>query len=173
VYGQVIGVERLAGAARETVERAFQRLGRREIVVVPWGYDAGCDPVPWGGSARWVTTDAPGFYTLRLRPRSEWAGERPTFDAFAADLEPYPHGRFFARGYRGTAAVRTGPSLTPEEYFSLYAALPDHETLRDPVRARASAIEALDAWEQAYPEAARKYPAPQILGSVRRTLTRP
>lgn len=94
----------------------------------------------------------------------------PVFDALTADLEPYPHGLFFQRGYRGTDAIRRGPALTPAEYFELYAALPDWIAVkRDPEAAAA----ALRAWESAHADIAGKYPAPEILRHVRMFMTRP
>lgn len=169
IFGQVVRVEGLGGSDSASLESAFRRLGVREVIVVPWDYDAGCQPVAWSRSARWVETASPGFYRLRVRPESHWIAGKPVLDAFAADLEPYPHGLFFQRGYRGTDALRRGPSLTPEEYFALYAVLPDRaQVARDP----SSVIAALEAWERAHPAAAAKYPAPQILQYARRLLER-
>jgi len=169
IYGQVIRVERLGGAGAAALDSAFGRSAARELIVVPWDYGASCDPVPWGRSARWVEAVTPGFYRTRLRPRSQWVDGRPVADAFAADLEPYPHGLFFREGYRGTDALRTGPSLTPAEYFALYAALPDEgQARRDPRGAAA----ALDAWVREHPELAETYPAPEVLRFARYRLDR-
>lgn len=170
IFGQVVRVtHHLGGAASAAVERAFRRLDTRDVVIVPWDYAPDCQPVPWRRSARWVEGTQPGFFRVRLRPESQWINGRPVLDAYRADLEPYPHGVFFQRGYRGTGALKTGPSLTPEEYFELYAALPDQgQAAREPDRSAAS----LDAWERAHPELAAKYPAPQILGFARRILER-
>jgi hypothetical protein len=169
VFGQVIRVDRLAGADSAVLERAFMRLDAREVVVVPWDYGPDCRAVVWGRSFRWVETAAPGFYRLRPRPESEWTTGRPVLDAFRADLEPYPHGIFFQRGYRGTHAVRTGPALTPAEYFSLYSALPPSSVASErPQAARAI----LDAWERTHPDLAAKYPATAALQFARAILDR-
>jgi hypothetical protein len=165
----VIRVDRLGGADSAVFEQAFARLGAREVVVVPWDYGPDCSPVIWGRSFRWVESGAPGFYRLRARPASKSASGRPVLDAFRADLEPYPHGVFFQRGYRGTHAVRTGPALTPAEYFTFYSALPSSAVARErPQEARAI----LDALERAYPELAARYPATASLQLARAILDR-
>lgn len=173
IYGQVVHVGRLGGAGAAAIERAFARRGSREVVVVPWDYDPGCETVPWGRSARWVTAPTPGFYTVRLRTQPAWAGDRPTFDAFAADFEPYPHGPYFARGYAraedGTDPIRAGALLTPVEYFDLYAALPDQvQRTHTP----AAALASVRAWERAHPDLVSRFPANQILRYARRGLER-
>jgi hypothetical protein len=170
IFGQVVRVgHHLGGAASSALERAFSKTGTREVVIVPWDYAPDCEPVPWGRSARWVDSTQSGFFRVRPRPESQWVDGRPVLDAYWADLQPYPHGLFFQHGYRGTSALKTGPSLTPEEYFGLYAALPDQVQA---ARESDSALTALAAWERAHPELAGKYPAPQILGFARRLVER-
>ena len=167
IFGQVVLVEQLGGKGVTAIESAFARGGSREVIVVPWDYDPACQPVTWAGSARWVTATRPGFYRVRLRPESLWVAGRPVLDAVHADIEPYPHGVLFQHGYRGTDALRRGPSLTAGEYFELYSALPDWDrATREP----AAALAELDAWERANSTTARTYPAPEILTHVRRML---
>jgi hypothetical protein len=163
----VIRVDRLAGVDSAVLEQAFARLGAREVVVVPWDYGPDCRPVIWGRSFRWVQSGAPGFYRLRARVASESASGRPVLDAVWADLEPYPHGLFFQRGYRGTDAVRTGRALTPAEYFTFYSALPSTAVAREsPQKARAILAEL----ERIHPELAARYPATAALQRARAIL---
>jgi hypothetical protein len=126
--------------------------------------------VPWGLSARWVTKVEAGFFTVHLRPTKDWVNGRPTFDAFNADLEPYPHGLFFQHGLMGSGAILRGPSLTADEYLDLYGALPDQT--HPPGRSMEAALEKLDAWQREHREAAQKYPAHDILRMARMTLRR-
>jgi hypothetical protein len=169
IFGQVIRVDRLGGADSAVLEGAFARLGARQVVVVPWDYGPDCRAVIWGRSFRWVESREPGFYRLRARPVGESVSGRPVLDAFRADLEPYPHGIFFQRGYRGTAAVRTGPALTPAEYFTFYSALPSSTLVREkPQEARAI----LEAFQRTHPELAAKYPAKSALQHARAMLDR-
>lgn len=169
VYGQVVRVDTLGGAHASALRSAFERTGARDVVVVPWDYDPACEPTFWSRSVRWVEPGLVGFYSVRLREAAHWAGGRPTFDAFHADLEPYPHGTFFEAGYRGTEALRARPSLDARGMFSLYEAIPPYE---EQERHAAAALERIRAWESANPELARRYPAAEILESIRRRASR-
>lgn len=169
VYGQVVQVQRFGGADSASIARAFHVLGSRDVVLVPWDYDAACRPTRWGRSAVWSPVGREGAYTVTPRAEEGWVEGRPTFDVYAADLEPYPHGLFFQRGYRGTDRLRTEPSLTAEEYYELHRAIPTAEQARrDPVAAE----RVLSQWEQEHSGAREKYPAADILSSVRGILQR-
>jgi hypothetical protein len=165
IYGQVISVDTLAGVRTDEIQQVFAQRGARQILIVPWDYDAGCEPTYWNGTARWVTSDLQGFYTVTPRPRRDWVQDLPTFDAFAADLEPYPHGAFFRAGYRGTEALKTSPSLDAREFFDLYAALP---TWKEEERRDSSAFERVSEWVHRNPSLAAKYPADRILAYLKR-----
>jgi hypothetical protein len=165
IYGQVIDVDRFAGADSVELARAFEQQGSNKVVIVPWDYDAGCQTTYWHSSAQWVPLGEPGLYELGLRPRSDWANGFPTFDAFTAARHPYPLGIFFQHGYLGTEELRTGPSLTAAEYFEFYRGLPERSTIeQNPEHALQVVIE----WQQANPESASKYPATSIVASVKR-----
>ena len=159
-HGQLVRVDRLHGADSAALERAFARLGRREVLVVPWSYDTACQPMRWQGSARWAPLDAPAGYVLHLRPPSAWAGGPPVLDAVLAEVQPYPFGILAPR-------PPDPPALTPAEYVALLAALPTWDDLRD---RRAGAGRTLDAWERAHPALAARYPAVAILRNARAAL---
>lgn len=168
IYGQIVTIHRLEGANAADAESAFAGQGSREAVVVPWDYDPACQPVPWARSARWVTNPLPGFYRARLRASVEWIDGRPTYDAFHADIEPYPHGKYFERGYRNTDSAQAPGALTASEYFDLYSALPDLAEARcDPEGALARLVE----WEARHPDQARRFPATRVLRSARNAIT--
>jgi hypothetical protein len=169
IYGQVIQVERFGGADSTTLALAFGERSIAQAVIVPWDYDPSCRTTIRSRSAQWVPLGVPGMFTVRLRPESEWADGLPTFDAFMADLEPYPLGVLFQRGYRGTEALRTRPSLSAAEYFELYRALPERNMIRRDPEAAAALI---NRWEQAHPELAQKYPATEVLRWARRSIER-
>lgn len=166
VYGQLVRVDTLGGADAEAVRAALRRLPAPEAVVVPWAYDSMCRPVPWGASARWVNPGLTGFYRVRPRPAAQWVEGRPTFDAFAAWAEPYPHGFFYFAAHRDTWALHDGPSLSPTEMFSLYEALPTHTAVGD-----TTGLGPLLRWAAEHPELARKYPAETILTRLKRLAT--
>ena len=126
------------------------------MVVVPWDYDPGCEPTYWSRSARWIDSGLVGFYTLKLRSETQWVDAHPTFDAFTADLNPYPHGEFYRAGYRGTNALRSGVSLDARELFSLFRVLPFYDASD---RVSPDALVPLRAWLAEHPELAKRYPA--------------
>ena len=169
VYGQVVEIGRLAGRGDSLLERAFRATGRRSAIIVPWDYDAGCAPVFWGTSARWIETEQPGFFILELRPERHWVGGIPVFDAFSPDLYPYPNALMYVRGYRGTGEARRPGALTPEEYFDVYGALPTWEEMQNDPAAAESRLQAL---ERSRPDVVGRYPAAVILRVARGSLGR-
>lgn len=167
IYGQAVTVHQLRGFAAGAAESAFARSGAREAVLIPWDYDAGCQAVPWARSARWVSDGRTGFYRARPRATAEWIDDRPTYDVFRADIEPYPHGLFFQRGYRGSDSAQAADALTAAEYFNLYEALPDRgEATRDPT----GALRRLADWEASHPGEAGRFPATRVLQSARNVI---
>ena len=169
IYGQLVRVDTLAGARAEDLQHAFAQQGARQILIVPWDYDPGCEPTFWTGSARWVEPGLTGFFTVTPRSTDHWVHGVPTFDAFAADLEPYPHGAFFRAGYRGTEALRTSASLSPREFFEMYTVLP---TWEESNRRDSTAFERASQWARDNSSLAIKYPASQILEYLERRRTR-
>ena len=165
IYGQLVRVDTLAGARADDIQKAFAQRVARQILIVPWDYDPGCEPTYWTGSARWVAPDLTGFYTVTPRSSDQWVEGLPTFDAFAADLEPYPHGAFFRAGYRGTDALRTSASLSPREFFDMYAVLPTWEESKS---RDSTAFERVSQWARNNSNLAVKYPASRILEYVDR-----
>src|SRR5687767_985019 len=63
VYGQLVRIDTLGGAHADLVRQTLTRRRSRDVVVVPWDYDPGCEPTYWSGSARWVKPGRAGFYT--------------------------------------------------------------------------------------------------------------
>jgi hypothetical protein len=159
IYGQVVQIERFGGADSLRIAAAFLRQGHSQVVLVPWDYDEGCEPTIWSESARWILPTDPGVFTVRLRPEAQWAQGLPTFDAFVADLQPYPHGGFFRKGYAGRE-LQTEPSLTAAEYYELYRRLPTREVIEEH---GGQATAAVRAWVSANPAVAAKYPTARIL----------
>ncbi len=85
VYGQVVRVDRVGGA-----DAAQLPPGTDRVVLVPWGYDAGCRTTLWSASARWAEPGERGLFTASLRPRERWVEGIPTFDEFVVYTSPYP-----------------------------------------------------------------------------------
>jgi hypothetical protein len=161
IFGQRFLALRIAGASAMDLARIFREQQDSSVVVVPWDYDPACETTLWGRSFLWTPVDSVGVFTVRLRAESHWADGRPTFDAFMADIEPYPHGIFFQHGYRGTDALGRGEGLSASEYFAYYLALPPFERYGpDSLRYR----EILCAWAATHPREAQRYPASEVVG---------
>lgn len=156
VYGQLVGIDSIGGAHLDAVRAA---LADSQIVVVPWDYDASCETTYWSASARWVAPGLVGFYTALLRDRQYWAGDRPTFDVFSPDQNPYPHTSGFASNARWIPAGMEA-WLDARGMFSLYQALPLWNDSSE------TALAPLAAWKAAHPDLAAKYPANDMLRSV-------
>lgn len=108
---------------------------------------------------------APFVYAsaARLRPRDRWAAGIPTFDVSDAWREPYSIERM--RLLTTNMPEARDSLMTPSEYGSLYAALPEiGEWQRDP----RSAIRPLLAWRERHPALAQKYPARWVVASTER-----
>ena len=167
IYAQLVEVEALEDADHQRIIAWMQQRNDPRVAVVPWDYAPDCRPVAWGRSARWVSDTSPGFYRVRLRDSTDWAEGRPTFDAFHADLSPYPHGAFYQRGFRGTGAVRDGEGLTGSELFDFYRQLPTPEERA----ARSSLAESrLNQWLAANPALRHRYPVPLALRQLSHTI---
>ena len=149
IVGQVVTVEQVSGAAATDVRSA----GRR-AVLVPWDHDPGCEPIPWMSRARWIPVGRRGFVAARLRPRDRWVDGLPTFDVSDGWREPYSVERMRQITVNMPEARRA--LMSPDEYASLYAALPEvSEWQRDPV----AATRPLRDWRDRNPSLAAKYPA--------------
>jgi hypothetical protein len=152
IAGQVVVLERVSGASAGFVRRAAGAT--RRAVLVPWDHDPGCQPITWTAPPRWIPVGQTGFVAARLRPRARWVDGIPTFDVSDAWREPYSVERM--KLLTTNMPDATTAIMTPEEYGSLYAALPElSEWQRDPI----AAVRPLRAWRARYPQLAAKYPA--------------
>ena len=165
-WGQLVRLERVGGNGSDEIRAALSG-GVQEAVLVPWGYRADCQPVAWDTSARWITPGASGFFTAMLRPRTQWAGNRPTFDVATAWHQPYPHGQFLQYD-RPDPRSDTLPHLTASEYFELYEALPSDAAYRTN---REQAAVSVRAWARGHPDLARRYPATEMIQMVEHLAT--
>lgn len=163
IYGQLVSVERLAAAVPAELRAQIRAAGDR-VVLVPWDYDAGCTPVPWARSARWLEDDERGVFEARLREREHWVSDIPTLDVRAPQMVPYP-----AAIPRAAREPYVGAALTADEMLDFIDALPTFEESRqDPPRALAR----LESWARANPELAARYPVRHTLDRARATAAR-
>lgn len=158
IHGQLVAVERLGAMATAELRRTVTEAGNR-VVLVPWDYDAGCAPVPWPGSARWIPDHEAGLFVAALRDREHWVDDIPTLDVSAAQMVPYP-----AAIVRATSRAYIGAHLTAEEMLGLAEAMPTYAGAEaDPH----GALERMETWARAHPDLARRYPAADALRIAR------
>lgn len=155
IHGQVIRVDRIGGPAAARLPGDV-----REVVVVPWDYDAACEPLAWGRSARWVPAGNQGLYVASLRAAEHWADGRPTFDLHNPGHLPYTGTRRIPEMSRG---IPIAFLLSPDQVFDLYEAAPAAAEI---AREKSRALEPLRAWVKAHPEIAARPPAEWLLQGV-------
>lgn len=165
VYGQVVSVDSLSGPDAAAARGALTNRRSTEVVVVPWGYNSGCGPDFWRGSARWTTPDSSGLFSVRVRPESLWIAGRPTFDALYASLYSYAYGPYTVGPHTRLAATVGATllgeeSLTPAEVFTLYTMLPTFAQAGD-----SAATRRLRDWVRANPRVQRRFPGTYILSA--------
>ena len=161
ILGQEVTVLRIGGSNSGTLSDALKESGNR-VVLVPWDDDAACrrevykaPGLPWLPGKR-------GLFVAELRPESEWAGSKPTFDVYPAFLEPYPDALIYRNGWRQTRPIKNG-DLSVEQYWSLYEALPEYETAKKNPRL---ALETFNKWVKVHPHLTKRYPAKRIIEEV-------
>lgn len=90
IYGQLAVVDSFFGADSTLLAGALGGPTDRRVVVVPWDYDAGCQPTAWTRSARWTSVRQSAVLSAKLRPEQHWVDGTPTLDVFFAARAPYP-----------------------------------------------------------------------------------
>ena len=164
VYGQLIKVIRISASGSSELQAALARVNN-EVLVVPWTYDSVCVTTYWTRSARWSQPSEEAFYAPRLRPTNLWVQDRPTFDALMLDPSPYPYGKLYRPGFRGSQPITDSIFLSADEYFSLHSALPTPTELKNAPR---TAFNRLREWEVMNPGLTGRYPAAEILAASKR-----
>jgi hypothetical protein len=155
VYGQVVRIDTYGGTRADEVTRALERTGG-EAVVVPWSDRGDCRRTLWSGTALWVEPGTEGFFVAGLRSVDAWIDGRPTFDVSRAWDEPYTVERA-----RQAFEARGREVLTPQQYFTLFDALPLHDGDSE------ISMGTWRQWQAAHPELVDHYPAFGILQRVR------
>ncbi len=164
IYGQRIEVLRFDGAGVDRLRMVFATRRDSSVVVVPWDYDASCQPTPWRQSAAFTPGESTGVFTVQLRSQDHWADSLPTLDAFQADVEPYPLGVFYQAGYRGTDAIKSGEGLSVPEFYEFYLAMPSVSPFgSDSLQYR----RILCGWARAHSKQAGRFPASRLVGWAR------
>ena len=156
IFGQRVSVEQLSAA-----ERRLLPGNTREMILVPWDYDAACQPTPWSRSARWIPSGTRGIYNARLRAPSHWVRGVPTLDVMAPGGIPYT-------GHVASTRTNGAPLLSIEELFSIAQLVPDPDSQRiDAERA----TRPLREWAQQRPELAEREPAKTVVRNAVYTLS--
>lgn len=123
IYGQRVRLDQLGGRARRALP-----VGSREAVLVPWDFSAGCQPVAWNRSARWLAPGTQGLFRARLRARAQWVDDIPTFDLHDPTQQPFPQALERSPFRRAGGALAT---VTPEQLLRLLDEIPALRTQPD------------------------------------------
>jgi hypothetical protein len=124
--------------------------GLSTVLVVPWGYDAGCFALVWDDD-NWVP---PGDTAVFLFSRDQLAGGGEPVVHVLGWHRPFPHGELLGGG------MPRSDWLSAREYLSLLRALP---VVRPGIPEGQWAREVLRVFENGPPEWSEKYPGSEIL----------
>lgn len=164
--GQLMEVRRFAGHDGARIRAAFRKTGLSRVLVVPWGFDASCQPTRWRGNAVWLTPDQLVTTTLVLRPDSLWAGSTPVFDATMT-------GGLYVGGAdvvgRDTPSPSAKPALDASEFFAALTAFPTFEATQ---RAPERTWRLVQAWQHAHPSLADRYPVTEMTSQLQDDIAR-
>jgi hypothetical protein len=147
MYGQLFKVQKTGGA-----DLPADVSDLDSVVIVPWDYDSACQPVPWAESYHWLREPGIRFFNVALRDRDSWYHGLPTFDAFAPENAAYPPALNIPV-YGGQE-----PTITPDELFSFYDALPAEEDAGAP-----GALDKARQWSKAHAAFAQSNPLKWII----------
>jgi len=161
ILGQEVTVLRTGGSQSGRLNKALKK-SRNKALLVPWDDDPACKRMVWNSPTLPWRSGHRGMFVAKLRPESEWAEEKPTFDIHPAFTEPYPDALFYRRGWRQTRPIERG-DLSVEQYWRLYEALPEYKTAKENPKL---ALETFNKWVKAHPDLANRYPAKRIVDEV-------
>ena len=155
VFGQVVRVRSVYGADADRVRASFGG-GDSTVVVISYSFNAMCHTFP---TRAWFDTGVVDHYTAFLRPDSEWAAGRPTFDIdLMTQLAVYPG---YRRKWRG---VNLDTMLTADQYASLVQVLPIESDRIQDCRKR---LDRVEAWARMHKPASMTYPANEVIRVMR------
>ncbi len=160
IYGQYVRLTQIDGTDIPVAVRNADT-----VIVVPWDYDAACDPVPWGGSAAWLPPDSLRFFYPKLRDRDGWVGSVPTFDAFLPGVDVFPSFRPEVPPIQsgvppGRREVTAASAESLFAFFQSIPALTDYREVSD------SAFNQLQEWAAAHPALTLTSPIADVLGAL-------
>jgi len=155
VFGQVVRVQSVYGAEADLV---LARFGAEDstVVVINYTFNPMCQTFP---IRAWFDTGVVNHYRVFLRPDSEWAAARPTFDiALMTPLAVYP-------GYlRHRHDVDLDTTLSVDGYASLVKVLPVESEWSQDCR---KGLQRIEAWARMHEPTSVTYPANEVIRVMR------
>jgi hypothetical protein len=154
VFGQVVRVRSVYGADADRVRASF-KAGDSTVVVIHYSFNPACQTFP---TRAWFDTGVVNHYTVFLRPDTEWAAGRPTFDIkLLSELAVYPG---YLRNRRG---VNLDTMLTADQYASLVKVLPVESDRSQECR---KGLERIEAWARMH-KLSSTFPANEVIREMR------
>ena len=155
VFGQVVRVRSVYGA---DANRVLARLGHGDstVVVINYSFNPMCQTFP---IRAWFDTGVVDHYAVFLRPGTEWADGRPTFDiAMMTQLAVYP-------GYlRHRRSVSLDTMLSVDLYASLVKVLPLESDWSQDCR---KGLQRIEVWARMHEPTSETYPANEVIRVMR------
>ncbi len=151
VFGQLLRVRSVHGASADRL-LALIPAADSTIVLIPYGSNPACQTFP---ERVWLDTSPVYHLTVLLRPDSEWAAGRPTFDIpLVPPFAVYPS---YLERKRDPGFDTT---LTVAEYASLVNALP---LATEWGKECSGGLERIAAWVRSHEPRSGLYPANEII----------
>ena len=155
VFGQFVRVRSVYGADADRVLASFG-AGDSTVVVINYSFNAMCQTFP---TRAWFDTGVVNHFTVFLRPDTEWAAGRPTFDIrLMTELAVYPG---YLRNRRG---VNLDTTLTVDQYASLVKVLPVESDWSQDCR---KGLDRIEAWARMHKSSSLTYPANEVIRVMR------
>lgn len=149
---------------RSTNDSGAEGVNRREAIMVPWDYDAVCQPVPWPRTARWLPRTDTLVVTGVLRRSEEWASGLPTYDVTAVPQSVYTGHWSEARGSLISAVDSVTPVSSPADLVEALRQLPSSALV---LTGDEHALDAMNRWALEHGDMASLDPVVGYFSSVR------
>lgn len=162
-FSQLMRVDRISTYASPDLRKAIKSAKNR-VLVIPWAYGPDCRSATFEGGALWLPSGTRALFGAGLRPRGDWVGGVPTFDAGHPRNVPYPVADAYVR------ETKDKDALSPDDLLSFLDSVPrtqprlDRRTDFFRYMKRSAAVL---RWAERHPDQAERWPvADRVAGAM-------